>query len=158
MYAIAQPRTSILVLRREASIALELANEGLALATGKRFPTWASESVKPRNLIESARQRECIVAQPRDGECAPRRIEPAVGITHVPVRPCQVLQASREHISACENNIVAPQWLAQGYGLLQVLARHVQIAQPERRYRKVEECGCLPVRSVRVAGEGKNFP
>ena len=37
------------ILRREASIALGLANEGLALATSKKFPTWAAESMlRPR--------------------------------------------------------------------------------------------------------------
>jgi hypothetical protein len=36
------------ILRREAGIALELANEGLALATAKRFPTWAAESMLVR--------------------------------------------------------------------------------------------------------------
>jgi tetratricopeptide (TPR) repeat protein len=36
------------ILGREASIALELANEGLAHATAKRFPTWAAESMLVR--------------------------------------------------------------------------------------------------------------
>ncbi len=36
------------ILRREASIALGLANEGLALATSKKFPTWAAESMLVR--------------------------------------------------------------------------------------------------------------